>query len=499
MRRSRKEHANLRRAASWSAPKSTDALNFGPKAAQNLQNSIQGSVVLPTDPDYAQARQDLLNTYQSYPQLVAYCEVARDVQKCIAFAKKHGLYPVCRAGGHSTAGFSVNDDMVIDVSRMGYVVIDAEAKRATVGAGTDFAMFNAVLDTYRLHVPGGGCPSVNVAGYMQGGGYGFTSLLYGMNCDHVVEAVMVLANGKIVTVNERQHADLYWAVRGGTGNNFGVLVQITYRLHDLYRLWGFGLRWPLKSAAELERGAEVLATWQAHFTGEAAKPGLGHQMLILYVQGEPWLMVRGMYDGSAAECRGVLEPLFDLMADQKKQCDVWRGGTYEALNGYLLAYPTDLPDVAMTTRTLVDSRFVAKQLEHADWAQVLAYFARSPAMGNFIAMEPMGGAINAIAPDANAFCHRQAMINVFTWVFWMTEGEKPDAERYAAEFDRVLAPLSNGHSNQNYPNRNNKDYRWRYWGDNFKRLLQIKQRHDPNNLFRFPQMISPGTSYDSAQ
>jgi FAD/FMN-containing dehydrogenase len=457
-----------------------------------------GSVILASTEGYDASRQDFIRTYQSFPQLIGYCEVPRDVHACLKFASDHGLHPVCRSGGHSTAGFSVNNEMVIDVSRISYVVVDEASRTAKVGAGTNFEKLNAILSHYKLHVPGGGCPSVAVAGYMQGGGYSFTSLMFGMNCDSVIETVVALASGEIVIANEQTNNDLFWAVRGGTGNNFGVLLEITYRLHTLDELQGFGLSWPLDTHDDLDHATKVLATWQAGFTGTKAGDRLGHEAFILYVQrpgkpSKPELLIRGMHRGSATECEAALQPLLDLCPDPSSQRDIWKRGTYEYLNGYLMTYPTELPDVPMNIRALIESRIVARPLQLSEWRGVLDYFSRAENGAMMIGLEPYGGAINRLAPHDTAFVHRCAMMDVFVWAFWMHDEGRRRAEGHVRKFRNILAPLSNGRSYQNYPSRGTArdDYPQLYWGENYERLRKVKVKYDPKNLFQFPHMVHP--------
>lgn len=222
---------------------------IAPETVEALERVLHGTLVLPTDPEYHNDRQVWNPAFQAFPQLIAYCEVFDDVRACLRFARENWLRVVARSGRHSTAGYSVNHSMVIDTSRLRYTVVDPVGKRALVGAGTPFSHLNATLDSYRLHVPGGACQDVCVAGFMQGGGYGFTSRQCGMNCDNVEEVTVMLHDGSLVVANRACNSDLFWAIRGGTGNNFGILLQITYRLHELYRVWGFHVEWPLERAA----------------------------------------------------------------------------------------------------------------------------------------------------------------------------------------------------------------------------------------------------------
>jgi len=468
-------------------------LKFTAQQVNQLSEQLAGHITLPQDPAYPVGRTTFMNAFQHFPQLIVYCQGFADVVRSIAFAKAVGLKPVCRAGGHNTAGYSVNDEMVIDVSGINYVRVDPEARIGWVGAGANFAQINATLELYGLHMPGGGCETVCAAGYMQGGGYGFTSLMFGMNCDQVIGFQMALADGRIVKANPKENADLFWAVLGGTGNNFGVLLEIEYRLHEIGKLWGFGFKWPLDTDEQAAAASIALQVLQANFTGNAVPPNFGLQAMLAYTQGPenglaPFFLVRGMFNGDEAGCQKVLAPLLKLMPNVEQYRDIWRAGTYRDLNVYLLTHPTELPaNVPNSARSVAKSHIVGRQLTVADFAAIVELFRSSGNEDNFIGFEPYGGAINALAPDANAFWHRRAMMDVFLFSFWLHEDNRDRALAYVGDFDRVVQPLSNGCSYQNYPNRHIQDFGNVYFGGNLPRLLQVKRAYDPDNLFTFPQ------------
>jgi Berberine and berberine like len=204
----------------------------------------------------------------------------------------------------------------------------------------------------------------------------------------------------------------------------------------------------------------------------------------------PSLVLRGMYNGPEPACREALTLLIETLADPEKQIDIWREGSYRDLNGYLLSYPTELPSVPLSTRVEVSSRIIADDLTAENWRQIVRLFLSTPVESNVLGMEPYGRAINAIAPTDSAFWHRRASFDLFTYAFWMFERDRAPTETYLAEFDRLVTPLSNGHSYQNYPNRRLENWRAMYFGDNFERLLEVKQRYDPEALFRFEQAIT---------
>jgi FAD/FMN-containing dehydrogenase len=476
------------------SPERSGQLKFTAEQVNRFSKQLVGHITLPQDTTYAVDRNTFMNAFQHFPQIIVYCVGFADVVCSIRFAKEVGLKPVCRSGGHNTAGYSVNDDMVIDVSAMNYVRVDPNAQVAWVGSGANFAQVNATLELYGLHIPGGGCETVGVAGYMQGGGYGFTSLLFGMNCDQVQGFHMALADGRIVKASAKENPDLFWAVRGGTGNNFGVLLEIEYRLHKLGPQWGFGFKWPVKSPKEAAAATEAFHVWQANFTGDAAPQNLGHEAMLGHTHGPrskaiaPYFLIRGMYNGSEAACQKVLKPLLKLMPDVNQYRDIWRSGTYRELNEYLFGYPTELPaNVPASARSLAKSHVVGRHLTVEECAAIIELYRASGNADNFIGFEAYGGAINAVGPEATAFWHRTAAMDMFLFSFWLHESSRDTAEAYVSEFDRVLEPLSNGHSYQNYPNRQIEDFGNVYFGGNLPRLLQVKRAYDPDNFFTFPQ------------
>jgi FAD/FMN-containing dehydrogenase len=297
-----------------------------------------------------------------------------------------------------------------------------------------------------------------------------------------------------VKANLKENPELFWAVLGGTGNNFGVLLEIEYRLQELGQLWGFGFKWPLGNDQQAAAASLALQTWQTYFTGKAVPPNLGLQSMLGYTQDldhdvlAPYFLVRGMFNGSEAACQNALEPLLKLMPNVQQYRDIWRAGTYRDLNVYLLTYPTELPpDIPNSARSVAKSQIVGRQLTAAECSAVVELYRASANPDNFIGFEPYGGAINAVAADTNAFWHRSASMDVFLFSFWLHEDARDRALAYVSDFDRVVQPLSNGCSYQNYPNRQIQNFGSAYFGGNLTRLLQAKRAYDPDDFFTFPQ------------
>ncbi len=476
-------------------PSYTDA------ALGRLSAEFAGTVTLAGTPGYNDTRMGFMHTYQNFPQIIASCVCESDVVAALRFARASRLKVVARSGGHSTAGYSVNDQMVIDTSGIAHVLIDRQARRVRVGAGTNFRKLNLMLDAASLHLPGGGCETVCVAGYMQGGGYGFTSRLFGMNCDLVDAVTLVLADGRVVRARPGHHEDLYWAVRGGTGNQFGVLVEVEYRLSHLDHLFGFGLRFPLTCSTEIDVACRVLADLQAGYSDDGP-PRIGLQALLMNLPtadkptGQvPGLMIRGLYDGTEAEAKAALGTLLAHVTDAERQVEIWRRGRYLELNEILLqtAHPPgiDMPSVSMNTRPLVDSRIVTTHHGPERWRDIVCHFLQAPDKTSFIALELYGGAINEVRPDATAFVHRDASLDLFAWSFWTFENNRTQAIAWLDEFGRIAGNMGNGHRYQNYPRRGNPDFREQYFGENLDRLVAIKRQYDRHNLFAYEQGLLP--------
>lgn len=449
-----------------------------------MEAQFRGTLVYPGSPDYDTDRRESNPAFQAYPKLIAYCAVLGDVKLCLEWAADLGWPIACRSGGHSTAGYSVNDGLVLDMSRFHYVHVEEASKTALVGAGVKFDTLNAALDGHNLHVPGGGCEEVCVGGFMQGGGYGFTSRAFGMNCDNVLSVRVLTPDRGLVVADENNAADLFWAIRGGTGNNFGVLIDILYRLHDLPSVWGFGLRW------RLDHAPEALVAMQQGFMQTGASDRLGYMTIVVEQSDGPWLLMRGMYVGSREDGLKELAPLRATPGSLPLQID--KVGSYYELNDFLLSKPEGIPPIS-GPNPMEDKQagYIARPLAASDWAAILAYYMKRPSVYDMIVIEPYGGTINAYPRTGNAFIHRDVDMDFFVDTFWAEPLGRGPAVAWLDGFMDLMQPFFTGYVYQNYPRRTLPDYRKQYWSDAFPKLLQVKQRYNSTHLFDYEQSIAP--------
>lgn len=461
-------------------PKFFKKLGVTPKKLTELEQELVGSIILPGMPDYDKDRQEaILTPYSAFPQIIVYCKVWNDVHLCLQWAHEYEWWVTCRSGGHSFAGYSVNPGMVIDLSNLNSITVDPQTKRARIGPGAQFQQINPTLSSpYKLHLPGGTCPDVACAGYMQGGGYGLTSRRFGIHCDSVVQVTMMLYDGSIVIANAQQNRDLFWAVCGGTGNNFGVLLETEYQLYDLYDVWGFAFLW------DIEHAPAVLRELQANYMRKGAPDELGYMAVLAILDGTPMLIVMGLYQGSEKDGMKALESIRKIGKPQRK---ISQTAPYAVMNEAIFAVLPGIPDgQPMVAR----SGYVSSPVSLQDWERTCKTFADKPNPWNILGIEPYGGAISAFPADGNAFIHRDVDMDLFAFAFLEPGQEKRD-DLWLEKMQAALGTAWDGHVYQNYPVRDFPNFRWAYWGDAYPSLEFVKKKYDPQNFFHFEQSISP--------
>lgn len=468
---------------------------------------LQGRLVLPSSASY-------LTDVESYnpvfdgarPMAIAYCASAGDVAKSIAFARSHGVALSVRSGGHSYGGWSTGRGLVIDVTPMNRVSVDTGAGLVSVGAGTHLVDLYSALAPYNLAVPGGSCPTVGIAGLTMGGGLGVLGRKFGLTCDNLVAADVVLASGELVTCNAQQHSDLYWALRGGGGGNFGVTTSFTFTTHPIGQLGLMTLVWP-RSAAPA-----ALSAWQSF--APQAPDELWSNCLLLAGQNSPSgtsvvARITGVYVGSQGALQSLVNQLISEVGSAPFTNFVGSAGYLSTMlieagcDGDTVAechLPSQNPAGILTrapfaaTSDIMNAKLtsagIAALLDVVDQRQSSSVLA-----GGGVALDAAGGAINRVPATATAFAHRSALATVQFSANWVN-GASPsvvDANRQWLESARAstLQYMSGG-AYVNYADANLTGWQEAYYGENFTRLTKVKTAYDPDDVFHFPQSIPPG-------
>lgn len=458
--------------------------------ANRMNTVLSGRALTAADDEFKDVRCGFYSQTDPLPQLVVLCKNEKDIAHCLSVARQERLAFAIRSGGHSIAGFSSCQDMVIDVSALNSIRIDAAQETVCVGAGARLEAIVSALDAHGLHIPVGTCGTVGIAGFMQGGGYGYTSRSYGMNCDLVLEFRMMLANGEIVTANRQQHADLFWAVRGGGGGNFGVLLDVIYQAQQLDRVWAFAFEWPWRQAA----GSLQQILDFSHQLNRNRE--LGYMANICKKSGEPRLLIQGMC--TLGRSRG-LDCLASIPAMSRTELVVDEVGSFGEMNLLLDDKPYPVPEITPAFAgkrydIIKESGYIETSLTEKTWQAVLDEFSAQPQPWNMIVIEPYGGSIRSFESSHCAFTHRDVCANVYSNVFYQKETQQEEATQASRRIHDSLRAHMNGHRYPNYPQRGLKNFGWVYWGDAYQRLVEVKNRYDSEHFFRFPQSI--GTLID---
>jgi len=470
---------------------------------------ISGQLVRPGDADYDRARALVDPAFDTvHPQGVLYAADAADVAEAVRFAGATGVTLAARCGGHSYAGYSTSTGLVVDVTRMNQVSIAGDGT-ATVGAGTRLLKLYTDLAGAGRAVGGGSCPTVGICGLTLGGGIGVLGRLYGLTCDQLTGADVVLSSGERLTVDANHDADLFWALRGGGGGNVGIVTELRFATRPTRSLTLFSLRWPWSAAAD------VLTGWQRWITG-----GLGQMPDTLWstaVAGAaysgspaggpvPTLRVSGVFAGDPS---GLAGPLADLRAAVRSAAPL---GTSIVEHDHLTAMRIEggcSASGADCGSTAGISAGASRPGQKATSAILLRPVAstgidvlirtveerlRDPlatASGGFI-LDSWGGAIGRVGPAETAFVHRSAIASVQYFAGYPAgaPAEAVDAAHgWVRDITAAVAPYVSDQAYQNYIDPELVDWPRAYYGANLPRLTAVKRHYDPDNLFHFPQSI----------
>ena len=449
-----------------------------------LRGALSGSVLTASDSGYDECRKVFNAMHDKRPGVIARCANTADVVRAVDFARENGLPIAVRCGGHSVAGFSVCDEgLLIDLAGLDRIDVDPERRTARAGGGVLWGPFDAATQQHGLHTPGGRVTTTGIGGFTTGGGYGWTSSKYGLTCDNLISAEVVLADGRVLRASERENADLFWGIRGG-GGNFGIVTEFEFRLHPLGPIVLAGLMlWPI------ERAEEVIRAWRDYVehcpdefsSGCVTITAPPEPFVPDALKGKPVLAIPLMYVGDAAEGVKVVQPIRDLrpVADlvqpmpytafqalldpavPKEHRHYWRG-----------EYLQSLPDGAIATFAGHAPQLTAAA---APFSQMILF--------------RIGQRVAAIADDATAFSHRDAKYMFHPLVMWPRAADDERMIGATRAFAEAMRPFSTGGAYLNFtPEDRVRDA---YGPDKYQRLVALKDRYDPSNLFRLNNNIKP--------
>ncbi len=454
------------------------------KAMEELKGSIKGSILAADDPGYAEARQIWNAMIDRRPAVIVQCALADDVPPVIGSARENNLEISVRGAGHNIAGNALCENgITIDFSRMRKVRVDAGKKRAYVEPGATLADLDLAIQAHGLATPVGINSTTGIAGLTLGGGFGWLTRKYGMTIDNLISVDLITAEGKKLRVSETDNADLFWAVRGG-GGNFGVVTQFEFRLFPVGPEIVAGLIvFPFNQAKQVltryrrfvDSAPEDLNVW-AVLRKAPPLPFLPES-----VHGEEVVVLPIFYAGAVAEAEKLIAPLRSFgnalgehigpqpYVEWQKAFDPLL--TSGARNYWKSHNFTELADGALDT--------------------IIEFAGKLPSPQCEIFIGLIAGAPNRVAPGAMAYGHRDAKFVLNVHGRWDEAKDDQKCIGWARDFFKASAPYASAGAYVNFMTEEESDRVAAAYGSNYERLVAIKRRYDPENVFHLNQNIKP--------
>ena len=450
-----------------------------------LARLVGGDVIVPGSAEYDTARKSAMARFDEVkPAAVVRCETPLDVSAAIGFARSAGMSLSVRCGGHSVAGRSSGEGIVIDVTPMH--AISVGDGNAIVGAGARLGELYDALYVHGVTLPAGCGPSVGIAGLTLGGGIGVLGRKYGLTCDRLRRAQVVLADGSVIECDDDHDSDLLWALRGAGGGNFGVATSFVFETVPAPQTTAFHLRWSADHAVALIehwQGWAPVAPDDADATLRLTiGPGAASAAVELF----------GVVVAGEAEARARLRS-FSSNAEATPVSTSFRELPYPEAKRYLNELdqheePSGRDDMAARGHLFAKSEFFRQRLDRATIEALVRELSSVDCVGSReVAFMPWGGAYNRLAPDATAFPHRQELFLVQHLLELESDARGADRERGHTWLTRsweLLRPFGSGGVYANFPDPELEDPGHAHYRENYARLLRVKAAYDPDNVFR---------------
>ncbi len=455
-----------------------------------LAGRFGGELILPGSTGYDAARKPAMARFHDVrPSAIARCGAAADVAATIAFARSHGLQLSIRCGGHSVAGRSSGEGIIIDVAPMQSISVGDGT--ATVGAGFRLSALYDGLYTHGVTVPAGCGPDVGISGLTLGGGIGVLGRKHGLTCDRLRGAQIVLADGSVVECDDERDPDLFWALRGAGGGNFGVVTSLVFETVTAPDTTAFHLRWPIEEALEL------IDCWQAW--APAAPDEIDATLRLAIGPGTEQARAElfGAVLTTEAEAR---EHVTGFVSDSGHQpVDVrFRQLPYPDAKRFLNEVdqhdePPSDGDSALHTHAYAKSEFFRQRVDRAVLDALVRNFTRAvvDTCSREVAFMPWGGAYNRVTTDATAFPHREELFLVQHLLDMPPDASADERESGHAWLTRSWELLHSSGSGGVYPNFPDPDLESpgrAYYDGNYERLRRVKTAYDPEGLFRTQEL-----------
>ena len=442
---------------------------------EELRTQLRGEVIGPADPEYDTARRVHNGMIDKRPAVIARCAGVADVMAALQFGLAHDLPIAVRGGGHNVAGKAVCDDgIVIDLSQMKGMRVDPGNRTARAEAGLTGGEFDRETQAFGLATTGGAVSTTGIAGLTLGGGIGWLQRKYGLTCDNLLSADVVTADGRFLTASETENPDLFWGLRGG-GGNFGIVTSFEYRLHPLGQVLGGPVLHPFEAAQEA-------FGFFREFMNSAPDEVSGAFGLGPLPDGQRAVFLFVCYAGPPEEGEKVIAPVREFgspledLIQPMSYCDLQQ------------AFDADFP---FGLKNYWKSSNLATLSDDAIETMV-AFMESAPSLKPMVFVERLGGAVARVPAEATAFGHREAEYDLIIAAIWGDDAEQEAHVDWARSFWEATQPYSTESVYVNYLSEEGEErVRAAYGGEHYTRLVELKRKYDPENVFRSNQNIKP--------
>ncbi len=451
---------------------------------EELAQRLDGELIRPGQRQYGKLSPPFNHRYDDiHPAGISVCDGESDVRECILWAREQEQPVAIRSGGHNYAGYSTGPGLVIDLANLDEVEVDERGETVTIGPGATNVEVYAGLTPHGVAISAGRCPTVCLGGLVLGGGFGFSSRKLGLTSDSLLESQMVDANGELLTLSDKENADLFWAIRGAGGGNFGVTTRHRFRTQPVGDVAIYDISW------EWHDGPAALGALQDVIAGApdefSCRMGGG-------ATGDP----RSEARTELLRARPVFRPGGGAGGDPRARVirrtpdkRLLEERTFREAKNYFFH---NVPSGSFAVKSSYASEPLSGEAIEVLFEEVAAWPGSSNPDGAGFAIFAWGGEMNRPAPDATAFVHRDELLLLAFDTAWDAEDDTATVDANVEWLDRLyerIRPHLSPAAYQNFIDPSLEDWESAYYGSNLERLTDIKAKHDPDDFFAFAQAI----------
>jgi FAD/FMN-containing dehydrogenase len=450
---------------------------------ESLRQQVRAPLITADDPGYDEARAVHNGMFDRMPSVIVRAEQVADVIAAVNFARDSGLDLSIRGGGHSAPGFGTNNGgLVIDLSLMRHVQVDPKARIARAAGGATWGDFNHATHAFGLATTGGIVSTTGIAGLTLGGGIGYLARKYGLTCDNLISADVVLADGSFARASAEDNADLFWALRGG-GGNFGVVTSFEYRLHPVSDVYVGIFFYEIDQTRNLLRFfREFIRDAPREYGGfpafQAAPPvpfipeeRHGDTFCAAVVH---WAGALDQGETAMKPFRDLAQPVGQMVAPMAYP---WLNSAFDEI------FPKGM-------RMYWKGNFVTELSDAAIEAHA-EHGPKVPEVSATMHLYPINGACHDVGPEDTAFAYRNATFAPVYVVGWTDPAKDAERIQWVRDYYEATAPHSEPGGYVNFMDDDDQDRVRDNYRGNFDRLARIKAKYDPDNLFHLNQNIAP--------